>query len=53
MSKKDWNKLAKFEQAISKKYGKEAIQNPKETGLMKRAEYLEQIKQLSEKETQL
>ena len=29
MSNKDWDKLATFEKAISKKYGKEAIQNPK------------------------
>lgn len=29
MKDKDLNKIAKIEQAISKKYGKDAIQNPK------------------------
>ena len=54
MSKKDWDKLAKFEQAISKKYGREAIQNPKGNWTEeKEAEYLEQIKQLAQKEAHL
>jgi len=51
---KDWDKLAKFEQAISKKYGKEAVQNPKGNWTdEKEQKYLEQIKDLSEKESQL
>jgi hypothetical protein len=54
VSEKDWNKLAKFEQAISKKYGKDTIQNPKGNWTdEKESEYLKQIKQLSEKETEL
>ena len=54
MSKKDWDKLAKFEQAISKKYGKEAVQNPKGNWTdEKEQEYLLQIKRLAEKETLL
>ena len=54
MSKKDWNKLAKFEQAISKRYGPEAVQNPKANWTAeKEQEYLDQIKRLSEKEMQL
>ena len=52
--KKDWDKLAKFEQAISKKYGKEAVQNPKGNWTDKKEqEYLDQIKHLAEKEKQL
>ena len=54
MIEKDWDKLAKFEQAISKKYGKEAVQNPKGNWTdEKEQKYLEQIKDLSEKESQL
>ena len=54
MTKKDWDKLAKFEQAIAKKYGKEAVQNPKGNWTdEKEQEYLDQIKRLVEKETQL
>ena len=54
MNDKDWNKLAKFEQAISKKYGKEAIQNPKGNwNNEKEQEYLDQIKRLAKKETEL
>ena len=54
MSAKDWDKLAKFEQAISKKYGTEAIQNPKGNWTdEKEQDYLEQIKRLAEKEIQL
>ncbi len=54
MSQKDWNKLAKFEQAISKKYGAEAVQNPKANwDDEKEKDYLGQIKKLAEKETQL
>ena len=54
MSNKDWDKLAKFEKAISKKYGKEAIQNPKANWSdEKEADYLQQIKTLAEKEAEL
>ena len=51
MSKKDWDKIAKFEKAISKKYGSEAIQNPKANwDDDKEQDYLNQIKKLAEKE---
>jgi|TARA_R110000822_G_scaffold140831_4_gene278559 hypothetical protein len=54
VSKKDWDELAKIEKAISKKYGKEAIQNPKANWSgEKEQEYLSQIKKLSKKETEL
>ena len=54
MSEKNWDKIAKIEQAISKKYGSQAIQNPKGSWTDKKEqEYLEQIKQLSKKETYL
>ena len=48
---KDWDKLAKIEQAISKKYGEEAVQNPKANWTdSKEKEYLEQIQKLTQKE---
>ena len=51
MSEKDWDKLAAFEKAISKRYGKEAIQNPKSNWTdEKEHEYIEQQKKLYEKE---
>ena len=54
MNKKDWDELVKVERAISKKYGKEAIQNPKANWSEdKEREYLSQIKNLSKKETEL
>ena len=54
MSQKNWDKIAKVEQAISKKYGREAVQNPKGNWTdEKEAEYLEQIKRLAQKEAQL
>ena len=54
MTKKDWDKLAKFEQAIAKKYGKEPVQNPKGNWTdEKEQEYLDQIKRLAEKEMRL
>ena len=54
MKEKDWDKLAKIEQAISKKYGDGAVQNPKGNWSdEKEQEYLEQIKRLAKKETQL
>jgi len=54
VTKKDWDMLAKYEQAIAKKYGKEAVQNPKGNWTNeKEEEYLDQIKRLAEKEMQL
>ena len=54
MEKKDWDKLAKIERAISQKYGPEAVQNPKGNWTDdKEQEYLKQIRKLSEKETRL
>ena len=51
MSDKDWDRLAAFEKAISKKYGKEAIQNPKSNwDDEKERDYVEQQKKLYEKE---
>ena len=45
--KKDLNYIAKLERAISKKYGEEAIQNPKSTwDPEKEKEYLRQLKEL-------
>ena len=45
MSKKDWNRLAKIEQAISKRYGDDAIQNPKANWTDdKEKEYLAELK---------
>jgi hypothetical protein len=49
--KKDLNYIAAVEKAIEKKYGKEAIQNPKGNwDEKKEKEYLKQIKELAEKE---
>ena len=54
MSNKDWNNLAKIEQAISKKYGDDAIQNPKANWTDdKEKDYLIQIRKLTEKEYSL
>ena len=54
MTKKDWDMLAKYEQAISKKYGEEAVQNPKANWTdEKEQEYLAQLQKLAEKESQL
>ena len=51
MKDKDWNQIAKIEKAIGKKYGKEAIQNPKANwDDEKECAYLEQIQKLTEKE---
>jgi hypothetical protein len=51
---KDWNKIAKIEQAISKKYGEDAVRNPKASWSdEKEKEYLEQIRKLTEKEYRL
>ena len=46
MTKKDPNYAVKVEQAIAKKYGDEAVVNPKSTwDDMKEKEYLEQLKE--------
>lgn len=51
MSEKDWDKLAAFEKAIRKRYGEEAIQNPKSNWTdEKERDYIEQQKKLYEKE---
>lgn len=49
----DLNDIARFEKAIAKRYGHEAIQNPrKHWDDAKEAEYQEQLKILSKKELQ-
>ncbi len=49
--KKDLNEIAKYEVAISKKYGKEAIQHPKaDWNDEKEEEYQQQIRDLYQKE---
>lgn len=52
MSRKlDLNDIAKFEQAIANKYGKEAIENPRKYwNDEKEKDYLNQIKEVYEKE---
>lgn len=48
---KDYNQIAKFEQAIQQKYGEEAVQNPKANWSEdKEEEYLNQIKKLHSKQ---
>jgi|TARA_R110000744_G_scaffold184894_1_gene304296 hypothetical protein len=45
--KKDLNYIAKLEQAIAKKYGEEAVQNPRSTWTQeKEQKYLEEIKEI-------
>ena len=54
MSNKDWDRIAKIEQAISKKYGPEAVQNPRGNwNDEKEKQYLEQIQELAKKEVEL
>ena len=49
--KKALNWIAKLEQAIEKKYGKEAVQNPKSKwDDEKEKDYLEQIKKVSDRD---
>ena len=49
--KKDPNFVAKIEQAIQKKYGKEAVQHPKANwDEIKEREYLSQLKEFTEKQ---
>jgi len=51
MNKKDLNYIVKVEKAIAKKYGEEAIQNPRANwNDEKEQDYLEQIKILHKKE---
>ena len=51
MTEKDYNFIAKVEQAIGDKYGEEAIQNPKANwSEEKEKEYLEQIKKIQQKQ---
>ena len=50
MSDKELNKIAAIEKAIAKKYGKEAVQNPKGNwNEEKEKEYIEQVKKFQEK----
>ena len=50
MSDKDLNKIAALEQAIAKKYGDEAVQNPRANwDETKEKEYLEQMRELYKK----
>ena len=54
MTKKDLNYIVKLEKAITDKYGDVAVQDPRSNwNEQKEQEYLEQIKQLSEKEREL
>ena len=51
---KDWDHIAKIEKAINQKYGKEAIINPNsEWSEAKEKEYLEQLKEMSIKQSSL
>ena len=51
MKQKDLNKIAQIEKAIAKKYGQEAIANPKSFWTdEKEKEYLEQIKKIAKSE---
>lgn len=51
---KDWNYIAKLESAIAKKYGKEAIQNPKNNwNKIKEKDYLLQLKKIYKEERDL
>ena len=46
MNKEDLNKIVSLEKAISKKYGKEAVQNPSSNWTPeKEKEYLKQLKE--------
>ena len=49
MKEKDLNRIARLEQAIAKKYGQEAIQNPRrDWNDEKEEEYQEQLKKLDD-----
>jgi hypothetical protein len=52
--KKDPNYIVKIEQAIQKKYGNEAVQNPKKfCNKEKEDDYLTQIKELAQKQNNI
>jgi hypothetical protein len=54
MKKPDYNEIARYEIAISKKYGKEATQHPKaEWSDKKEQSYQEQIRDLYQKEKRI
>ena len=54
MTEKDYNYIAKVEQAIEDKYGEEAIQNPKANwSEEKEKEYLDQIKKIQQKQRKI
>ena len=54
MAEKDYNYIAKIEQAIEQKYGEEATQNPKANwSEEKEKEYLVQIKKLHQKQKKI
>jgi hypothetical protein len=54
MKEKDLNHIAQVEQAISKKYGEETIQNPRSNwSKEKEEEYLKQIKELNKKQQKI
>jgi len=49
--KRDWDKIAKIERAIKKKYGEQTIRHPKEEWSDEaEAEHLEQLKEYARKE---
>ena len=49
--KKDWDQIAKIEKAITEKYGKEAIQNPKNNWDDEKEKiYLEQLKKIAKRD---
>ena len=48
---KNWDKIAKIEKAVKEQYGEEAVRNPKaDWDDEAEAKYLEQLKQMAEKE---
>ena len=48
---KDWDRIARLEKAISKKYGDKAVKNPMSTwDEDKEKEYIEQLKEVAKKE---
>ena len=53
MTEKDYNYIAKVEQAIEEKYGEEAVQNPKKTWTEEKdEEYFAQLKELYKNQKQ-
>jgi len=52
--KKDWNRIAKIERAITQKYGKDTVQSPLSNWSdEKEKEYLQQLEKLHEKDLQI